>query len=330
MNKLPKTCKLLIEKARDSAIQAISTYNDPRSSFRTGNFVVLMIIAWTSLLHSYFERNKIVYYYKRPNGRFEKIDGENKAWELDHCIKQIFSDNDPIRKNIELFIRLRNKIEHRNLPGIDQELIGECQALALNFESWLVTQYGSNYSLIDFMFIPIQLTSARRLLPQSSLESKVVDFIKQYRNLLEPSVINSQNYAFKAYLVPKIGNHRTSSDIAIEFIKYDESDPQEMLKYEKAIVAITEKQIPIANPRLYRPSTVLTKLGLAKGKMSWHTVMWKKYKVRPDRSSTNIKNCKTEYCVYDTAHGDYLYTDKWLALLKDKELPRRRVSRSVV
>ncbi|MCL5409868.1 MAG: DUF3644 domain-containing protein [Patescibacteria group bacterium] len=315
--RLSKQTKSLLDKAKDSATQAVSVFNDPRSNFRTGNFTVLMTIAWTALLHSYFEKNKIKYFYKQENGRFIKIDGECKAWELGESVSHIFDENDPIRKNIELFIKLRNKIEHRNLPGIDQELTGECQALVLNFESWLISQYGNESSLIETMFVPIQLTSARRILPKTINEQKVIEFIKNYRNILIPEVLNSQQYSFKAFLVPKIGNHRSSSDIAIEFVKYDENNPEEMAKYEKAIVAIKDKHIPVANIDLYRPMNVLAELkskGINKT-MHWHTTMWQKFKVRPSFNAKDKTKTKGEYCVYNKAYNDYLYTQKWIELL---------------
>lgn len=166
--RLPRSVKELLSKSIDSATQAISTYNDPRSSFRTGNFTVLMIIAWTALTHAYFEREKVNYFYKEKNGRYKKIDGDKKAWELSKTVTEIFDETDPIRKNIELFIKLRNKIEHRNLPALDKELVGESQALVLNFEDWLVTKFGERYILIDTLFVPIQLSrSLKRTLPVS-------------------------------------------------------------------------------------------------------------------------------------------------------------------
>jgi len=319
MSRLPQACKSLLVKAQDSATQAVSTYNDPRSVFRTGNFTVLMVIAWTSLLHAYFEQQKKSYYYKKDNGRYEYVDGEKRAWELSKCVKEMFAENDPVRVNLELFIKMRNKIEHRNLPALDQELMGECQAIVLNFEAWLVDKFGDDFSMIDTMFVPIQLASSRRTLPKSKLEEKVVEFVKEYRSVLAPEVLNSQTFAFKAFLVPKIGNHRTSSDIAIEFVKYDENDPGEMEKYQKAIIAIKEKVVPVSNADLLKPSKVLEKLKDATNQdrpMSWHTAMWQKYKVRPSSVAEDKSNCKTEYCIYDSPHGDYLYTDKWVELLK--------------
>lgn len=321
--RLSRNVKELLDKSLDSATQAISTYNDPRSTFRTGNFTVLMVIAWTSLVHAYFEREKVRYFYKEKNGRYTKIDGDKKAWELSKSITEIFDATDPVRKNIELFIKLRNKIEHRNLPALDKELVGECQAFVLNFEDWLVKEFGEQYVLIDTLFVPIQLTrSLKRTLPVGKDEKSVISFVKDYRGLLEAEVENSQKYSFKAYLIPKIGNHRSSSDIAIEFVKYDPANPQEMEKYDKAVVAIKEKQVPVANVNFLKPSMVIEKLkekGFDKT-MNWHVDMWRKYKVRPANSVKDKSNCKTEYCVYDKPHQDYLYTDAWVQYLIDNEL----------
>lgn len=324
VQRIPKYTKGLLDKAQDSATQAVATYNDPRSSFRTGNFVVLMCIAWTSMLHAYFEKKKIKYYYKQENGRYVKVDGENKAWDLSKCVDEVFDANDPVRVNLELFVKLRHKIEHRNLPALDQELVGECQALVLNFEHWLVTNFGHNFSLMDTMFVPIQLTNKARVLPKSKLEENVVNFVKDYRNYIDSSVVNSQEYAFKAFLVPKIGNHRSSSDIAIEFVRYDSSNPEEMEKYDRAIVAIKEKHVPVVNQNVFKPSEVISRLNKLGHDVNshWHVEMWKKYKVRPPSKAKNKADCKTDYCTYDRAHSDYLYTDAWVQLLLEKELKR--------
>jgi hypothetical protein len=321
--RLPRATMELIDKAQDSALQAISTYNNPRSSFRTGNFTVLMVIAWTALVHAYFESKRIKYFYKKENGRYEYRDGDKMAWDLSKCIKEIFKENDPIRINIELFIKLRNKIEHRNLPALDQETQGECQAMALNFESWLSTQFGKDISIIDTMFVPIQLTTSKRNLPKSKAEQNVINFVKNYRSLLSADVENSQQYQFKAFLLPKIGNHRTSSDMAIEWLRYDENDPEEMEKYKRAIVAIKDKLIPVANIDRHLPSVILNKIEEIAGKkqtLNWHVRMWKKYKVRPTSDATNKTITKSEFCVYDTAHKDYQYTNEWVDFLIREEL----------
>lgn len=43
-----------------------------------------------------------------------------------------------------------------------------------------------------------------------------------------------------------------------------------------------------------------------------HAKCWKHYEVRPLRDATDPSICKNEFCIYDPAHKDYLYTDKWI------------------
>ena len=327
-SKKSKRVKALLEKAQDSAVQAVTIYNNPGNRLRTGSFIVLMCIAWTALLHAYLESRKIKYHYKSNNGRYVKVDGDRKAWDLSNCLKEIFGHQDPIRANIELFVKLRNKVEHRDSPALNAELLGECQALIINFEDWLVDKFGEKYSLMDTSFIPIQLLRNARAFPKTKSDKEMLAFIKEYRGAISTDIINSQEYSFKAFVMPKIGNHRSSSDIAIEYVKYDENNTGEMEEYEKAMVAIKERHIPVINKDKMRPGRILSILRDRghKPTMHWHTKMWKKYKVRPGSKAENKAACDTEYCIYDEAHGDYLYSKSWLNFLLEKELEQPRLA----
>ena len=57
------------------------------------------------------------FYHKKKNGRYEIVDGERKAWDLSTCIKKYGNLSDPVYKNLDLFIKLRNKIEHRHVDS---------------------------------------------------------------------------------------------------------------------------------------------------------------------------------------------------------------------
>ena len=48
---LPKKVKSLLEKSREAALLAVEVYNKPNTTFRTGVYIILMNIAWTSLYH---------------------------------------------------------------------------------------------------------------------------------------------------------------------------------------------------------------------------------------------------------------------------------------
>ena len=58
----------LLKKSREAALAAVQIFNNPNISFKSESYVVLMIIAWTYLLHAYFRNQRIEYRYFRQNG----------------------------------------------------------------------------------------------------------------------------------------------------------------------------------------------------------------------------------------------------------------------
>lgn len=48
----------LLKKSREAALAAVQIFNNPNISFKSESYVVLMIIAWTYLLHAYFRARK--------------------------------------------------------------------------------------------------------------------------------------------------------------------------------------------------------------------------------------------------------------------------------
>ena len=138
----------LVVKARDSAILAIDIYNRPIIAFRSQGYIVMMVIAWTALFHAVYELEGIDYFYKEKNGNDKIVDGDKKAWELDRCIDKCENlISNAVKKNLRLFISLRNKIEHRYVPAFDFDVFGECQAMLLNFENLITEKFGSYYAL---------------------------------------------------------------------------------------------------------------------------------------------------------------------------------------
>jgi Protein of unknown function (DUF3644) len=110
MRGLPRQVKMALEKATDSALLAVEVYNKPAVKFKSGGYICLMVSAWTSLFHALFFRKKTKPFYRKLNKRFEKVDGDFKHWELDECLRQYYvtDTENPVRKNLEFFIQLRN------------------------------------------------------------------------------------------------------------------------------------------------------------------------------------------------------------------------------
>lgn len=261
-------------------------------------------------------------WYKRA-GRFVRIDGDPKHWDLSECLKQYYGGKTPAsRKNLEFLIGLRNKIEHRHLPELDASLYGECQAALINLEELLIEAFGDKFAMSEQLAVSLQFSrvvpsekkKAAKALATSSAKT-VTEYVEAFRGGLPSSVLNSMKYSFNVFLVPKVANREKAADASVEFIRVDEASEDELKRLEKLNVLIKEKKIPIANLDLYKPSQVMEKVN-ARSKyrmtLNSHAESWRHYKVRPATGAKKPEACIPEYCVYDEAHKDYLYTNAWV------------------
>lgn len=317
----------LVVKARDSAILAIDIYNRPIIAFRSQGYIVMMVIAWTALFHAVYELEGIDYFYKEKNGNDKIVDGDKKAWELDICIDKCENlISSAVKKNLRLFISLRNKIEHRYVPAFDFDIFGECQAMLLNFENLITEKFGSYYALNNSLSFPLQVSSVRSNIQaevtkkiQSEHYSELKEYIEAYRNSLDDDVFSDSQYSFRIFLIPQLGNHRSSSDCAVEFLRYDPKHPEDFESVKKDIALIKEKRIPVANQGKFKPRMVCDVLSERMGtkiSTTLHARAWKCYKVR--KQGTQADGCDIRYCQYDEAHRDYVYTQAWIDFLLKK------------
>lgn len=336
---LPYNVKLSLDKALDSALLAVETYNKPAIKFKSGGFIVLMCIAWTSLFHAIFFRRRVKPFYREKNSvRFKRIDGELQFWELKTCVKEYFKDTDcAIRKNLEFFIPLRNKIEHKFMPELDPNIFAECQAMLLNFDKIVEAEFGEMYCLRESLSFALQLFPSSKTLSMgirmSKDAEKISKFIEQYRASISTDILQSGDYSFKAFLI-QVANHKSADALPVQFYPYDKLSDEEKKKVERIAGLIKEKHItiPVANKNTLKPGTVVRlvqdKLGnpfVLKGKrrinkfnMDTHTRCWKKYKVRPENDSELPAKTNHQYCLYDEPNESYLFTEEWVDFLVGK------------
>lgn len=74
-------------------------------------------------------------------------------------MKYRFAQNDPIRANVEFFIGLRNKIEHRHQDALLLATAGYTHAYVINFEGELVARFGVAHSLANQLRFPVFIQS---------------------------------------------------------------------------------------------------------------------------------------------------------------------------
>jgi hypothetical protein len=319
-----------VRKAREAALLAVETYNRPGTAFRSAGFIVLMVIGWTGIFHAiFFKRKTRPYYRVRGSRKFQRVNGEYKTWELDECLRQFFEDqNPPQRKNLEFFIELRNKIEHRFLPELDMEIFGECQALLMNFETMLAAEFGEKQSLAQGL--PYALQFSKNLVPAQQKAMRgaarqhfqsIRKFVTEFRSSLSDDVLTDEAYSFKVFLVPKVGVHAKSSDLAVEFVKYDPSKPEEMKQYERLVTLIKPKQISVANLNGLKAGQVVKQVAARIPRRFTHYShgkCWRHYNTRPPGNSETPQHCDNRHCYYDAVHGDYIYTPAWVEFLVEK------------
>jgi len=315
----------MVEASKQEALEAVDHYNRPRTGRSLEGFLVHMHIAWLYLLHAEFARDKVDFRYHLPNGRLDKIDGEPKTWELAKCVRERFLDqNDPVRKNLEVSILLRNKVEHRHARNLAVVTAGKAHALLINYEAELVSQFGQQHSLADSLRFPVFLStlagSGREFVKAlNSLPTGTRNLLAKFDADLEPGVASDQRYEYRILLTPKLGP-RGDVDAAFDFVR--EADLTDEQRHAiKALgkegkVLVREQLRPVANLNWMKPSKAAKAI---EERLPFHftlyghfTMMWRHLEVRPPQGDAHPERTVEQYCIYDRAHGDYLYSPAYV------------------
>jgi Protein of unknown function (DUF3644) len=257
-----------LEASKSEALIAVDLYNRARQHRCVESFFVHMHLAWQLLLHARFRRDGIDYRYRQPGSRrFQRVNGEPKTWELARCIAHRWPNpNDPVRRNLELTVALRNKIEHRHIEGIDVASAGYAQASLLNYEHELTSTFGDAHSLADSLRVPLfigtfttqaaeRLRKAKRSLPMD-----VRHLIAAAEDEVDADVLEDLRYEFRVHLVPKVGP-KTEADLSLTFVpERDLTDEERTVLTtlgRAGTVILRERQRGVANYGLMRPKAAV-------------------------------------------------------------------------
>jgi len=290
----------LINSSREAALAAIQIYNNPLITFKTENYIVLMIIAWTYLLHAFYRANNIEYRHYKMGGKrriFEKINGEYKYWELSRCLKVDACPIDRNTKNNILFlIGLRNKVEHSRATGLDTYLSGHYQACASNYNNYLKKLFGNKYTLDEYLTYSIQFAETSRQQAKVFSESvekipvSIKSYIMQFESALSEEEISSDHYSYRILFTKKLTGKRGQADEVIEFLA-PKSDLAENTPKEYWVQKEVEK------PK-YLPGEVVKvaqEEGFASFRMGQHTRLWQKEDAKNPSKGYGIKVSKQWY-----------------------------------
>jgi len=336
----PKPWLQMVRAAKSEALLAVKLYNEPLLERSLEGFSVHMHLAWLYLLQAEFLRDRVDFRYPHQTiaGRFAKIDGEYSTWDLKQCAKQRWENaENPVRANLEFFIKFRNKTEHR-YNGHDAALFAaiadKSQALLLNFEEELTEQFGQEHSLATQLRFPVFIgtftepaeAAMRRL--RQSLPADMKTFLAEYDAGLNDQIKDDTRYSFKLR-VQLQSVQRGDPDLAIRFVREDTLSPEEVEYLEDVgqtgTVVVREHAVPISNEGLSKFTTVASAVNTAipfDFNRSHLTSALRIGGIRPFGETDHPERTLEDFCVYDSLNNSYNYKPAYIAhLIRELQTP---------
>jgi Protein of unknown function (DUF3644). len=299
-----------LAKSKEAALSAVQTYNNPLTTFKSETFIVLMIIAWTYLLHANYHCKGIEYrYYDQGAVRrhyHRTKTGAYKYWELERCLNENDCPLDSATKNnLRFLIGLRHEIEHHNSKGIDERFTGRYLACCLNYERMITQLFGEKHSLGSALTFTLQFQDITKI-PQAEetldlLPSNVAKYLQDFDTVLQNEDFQSPHYSYRLLFVRKLTSTKGKVDRAIEFISPD-SPLSKTIDHDYWVLKQVER-------KKYRPSAIVKMMndeGYPGFNMHNHYELWRKL---------DAKNLGKGYGA-EIVPNEWLWYESWIEVVR--------------
>jgi hypothetical protein len=289
-------------RAREAMILAVELFNTPRIRFKAGVFAMLANVAWTYLLHEYYEGRDI-----------EIID--ERGYSL--LISQMIERHDcPIsaacRKNLEALKKIRDVVEHLTIGPFDKKWLPIFQATCLNFEKYLTEWFGKRLTLGHDLGFALQFAKLSldeiALLQQYEVPPHIAALDAGLKENLTPEEADDLEYQFKVVYTL---TGASKSQAHFQFVQPDSAEGAEiqnvLVKFKPADELYPLRPMDVVRAvrkQLDRPFT-----------SDKHQKAWKLYRVRPRSRAKDPAATNRKYCIYHVAHRDYTYSQEWVTFL---------------
>lgn len=295
----------LVKKSREAALAAVQIFNNPNITFKSETYVVLMVVAWTYLLHAHYRGKNIEYRYFEKSGKkrvFHKTKhGAHKYWELERCLNESKSPVDKsTANNLRFLIGLRHEIEHQMTTRIDDILSARFQACCLNYNKYIKKLFDDSLGIEQHLSFSLQFSTISTeqkdmLKDHPELPAHIQGFIKGFDDNLSDEEFGDQRYAYRVLFVPKTANRKGQADHVIEFVKSD-SPLADAVNKQYAVIKETEKN-------KYLPKQVVELMqatGYPRFSLHYHTQLWKSLDGKNPANKYGTKVAGTIWHWYET------------------------------
>lgn len=292
-------------RSREAMMVAVQVFNSPTFLFKTELFAVLANIAWTYLMHEYYQRKGVQ--ILNADGRSVAL---SQMLERPDCPLSI-----GIKNNLESLKIIRDEVEHLFLRKSDMKWAPLFQACCLNFDRSLRTFFGDSVSLqknlsfaLQFAKLDIEQIST---LHGYEIPEQIEALDARLRGNLTEDQLSDIEYQFRVIYTLDNSAKSTSN---IQFVHPGTKGADEIRN-----VLVKYKIADDAYP--YKPTKVASLVAEKTGKKFTgpnHTQAWRLYGARPNKESRQPENTNKEFCIFHAAHNDYTYSEKWISFLVEK------------
>lgn len=330
----PPAWRRIVQASQGEAAVAVRLYNEPTFPRALEAFVVHMHMAWLYLLQAEFVRDGVEFRFPDTDhkGWFEKVDGEHKTWDLAKSVRTRWPDGGAIRTNLEFFVQLRNKVEHRYSGGdesVFEAVAGKSHALLLNYEEELTRQFGVKFSMAAILRFPVFIGTftepAEQALArlQKSLPAELHKFLSEFDAGISDEIRRDSHYNLRLRILLEAST--SQGDMAIQFDRYEDLTAEQRTAIDQLAqtgrVIVRQQDRPVRNQNLHTATSVISQVSEAIPFIfnSYDfSRAWKNGNVRPSPGAADPKRTKSDFCVYDALHRDYGYTDAFVKHLAKK------------
>lgn len=312
-----------LHHGRHASVAALRAWNDPMGTFRTQTFALLFVAAWNSVAIAVLQREDREWRELDEHGQPRTVDGHERALETRDLVTSAFPEDRHLglRRNVDWWVGLRNRVAHRHLPALDAVAVPQAQAGLLNLETVLGERFGREYLLAETLSVPLQLSGFRDPSVLASLKTlqatlplDVQDYLAGQAELND-DLRDDPTYMLRVTFVPVVPSSGRSPDAIAYFVKPGDV-PDEVAQALKQYVVLPKVV------RAERPNLIATQVVEAvsdqipfRFTMTNHTAAARTLRIRPASTDSDQTVTDPQYCEWVSSVKRHLYSDAWVIRL---------------
>jgi hypothetical protein len=188
----------------------------------------------------------------------------------------------------------------------------------------LVELFGTEESLSSQLRFPLFLSSitdsavmalkrVRERIPKG-----IIEWVRDFDATLNPDLVADQKFDFRIYIMPYIGP-KTEADAAMSFVRPEDLTDEQREVMNQVLTIIRDRQVPVSDLGGLLPNQVAKQVAAAISRpfavSSHHVRAWRYYEVRPETGAAEPARTKQDFCHWNPAFKQYVYTENWVKFL---------------